>query len=62
MRNTTLFRKPADQEDGRIMSQNNHHLEVWMPGYFTDGSKGEEVKLKKRPLILQISPGIASLG
>ena len=48
----TLFRKPADQEDGRIMSQNNHHLEVWMPGYFTDGSKGEEVKLKKKTINL----------
>jgi len=40
----TLFRKPADQEDGRIMYENNHHLEVWMPGSFADGSKGEEVK------------------
>ena len=23
-RNTILFRKPADQEDGRLMFQNNH--------------------------------------
>ena len=23
-RNTTLFREPADREEGRLMSQNNH--------------------------------------
>ena len=25
-----LFGKPADQEDGRLMSQNNHGWMVWM--------------------------------
>ena len=33
-RNRTLFRKPANWEDGRLMSQNNHLLGVWMPGSF----------------------------
>ena len=31
-RNMILFRKLADQEDGRIMSQNDDHTGVWMPG------------------------------
>ena len=26
-RSKTLFRKPADQEDGRLMSQNNHLMD-----------------------------------
>jgi len=30
----TLFGRPADQEDGRLMSQNNHFISVWMPGSF----------------------------
>ena len=33
-RNMTLFRKPADQVDGRLMSQNNHLVGVWLPGSF----------------------------
>ena len=28
-----------DQEDGRLMSQNNHFISVWMPGAFI-GHKG----------------------
>ena len=32
----TLFRKPADQEDGRLMFQNNHLVGVWMSGSFMD--------------------------
>ena len=31
----TLFIKPADQEDGRLMSENNHLVGVWMSGSFT---------------------------
>ena len=27
----TLFEKPADPEDGTLMSQNNHLVQVWMP-------------------------------
>ena len=57
----TLFWKPADQEDGRLMSQNNHHIRVWMPGFFYNKvGEGEEVKWK-RLLILQISLGMVSL-
>ena len=40
----TLFRKPADREDGRLMSQ-NHLIRVWMSSYFIEGERGgEEVK------------------
>ena len=45
-RNTTLFKKLADQEDGRLMSQNNHLMGAWMLGSFIEqrGEGGEEVK------------------
>ena len=33
-RKTTLLRKPSDQEDGRLVPQNNHLIRVWMPGSF----------------------------
>ena len=33
-RNTILFGKPVDQEDGRLMSHNSHFEGVWMPGSF----------------------------
>ena len=32
----TLFREPADQEDGRLKSQNNHLVRTWMSGSFMD--------------------------
>ena len=54
-RNATSFRKPANQEDGRLMSQNNHLVRVWMPGSFY--RRVEEVKT----IILPISPGMANL-
>ena len=43
------------------MSQNSHLIGVWMPGSFIEHRRGvgEEIK---RPLILQISPEMASLG
>ena len=28
--------KPADQGDGRLTSQNNHPVWVWMPGSFIE--------------------------
>ena len=31
-KNTTLFGKLADPKDGRLMSQGNHLVGVWMPG------------------------------
>ena len=35
-RNMILFRELADQEDHRLISQNNHLIWVWMPGCFID--------------------------
>ena len=32
----TLFRKPADGEDGRLISPNNHPVKVWVPDSFID--------------------------
>ena len=45
----TLFGKPADQKDGRLMSQSNHFVGVWMPGSFIESERSnEELKLKGR--------------
>ena len=61
----TLFRKLADREDGRLMSQNNHVVGAWVPGFFyrTRERSSKELKLKGRiergevkfkgPLVLQ---------
>ena len=35
-RNTTLSRKLADLEEGRLMSRNNHLMWVWKPDSFID--------------------------
>ena len=35
-RNLILFGELVDQEDGRLRSQNNHSVRVWMPGSFMD--------------------------
>ena len=45
-RNMTLFRELADQEDGRLISQNDHLIGVWVPTSFIEqrGKGGEEVK------------------
>ena len=45
-RNTTLFGKRADWEDGGLKSQNNHLIGVWMPLSFIAqrGGGDEEVK------------------
>ena len=42
----TLFGKLTDQEDGRLTSQNNHLVGVWMPISLIDQREGgvEEVK------------------
>ena len=40
-RNRTLFRKPADQEDCRLMSQNNHLIGVWMTRSFIEQRWGQ---------------------
>ena len=28
----TLFGKPIDREDGKVVSQSNHLIEIWKPG------------------------------
>ena len=52
-----LFGKPADQEDGRLMSQNNHLIGVWMPSSFVDQSLGwgQGNKVKKAIHLANIS-------
>ena len=45
----TLFGKLADWEEGRLMSQNNHIIGVWVPFFFSLEKRrkgGEEVKSK----------------
>ena len=37
-----LFRRLADQEDGRLVSQNNHLVEVWRPGAFIEQREADE--------------------
>ena len=42
----TLFGKPADGEDDRLVSPKNHLIGVWMPVSFIEQRRGgdEEVK------------------
>ena len=48
-RNTTLFGKLADQEDGRLMSQSNRLAGAWTPGSFIESeTDNEELKSKGR--------------
>ena len=42
----TLIRKPSDQEDGRLTSQNSHLIGVWMPVSFKEHRAGEGEELK----------------
>ena len=44
------FGKPVDQEDGRLMSQNNHLLGVWMPGSFINQRLGKTCKQSKKTI------------
>ena len=38
---------PAEGENGRLMSQNNHLIGIWMPGSFIDQRGGWRSKVKK---------------
>ena len=52
----TLIREPADPEDGRLVPQNNHLIEVCMPDFYrteTGGRRGR--KLKKAINLANIS-------
>ena len=44
----TLFEKLADREDGRLMSQHNDLIGVWMSGSFIESERGrgEEIQYK----------------
>ena len=45
----TLFRKLADQTDGRLMSQSNHLIGAWMPGSFIESEREtDNVELKSK--------------
>ena len=43
-RNFSLFGELAAQEDGRLMSQYNHFVVVWMPGSFIEKCGAGEVR------------------
>ena len=45
-RNTTLFKKSADGEDGRLIPQNNHFVCVWISGSFIEQSGGGDEESK----------------
>ena len=38
----------ADQEDGRLVPQNNHLIGVWMPGSFIEQRKSNNEELKSK--------------
>ena len=48
----TLIGDPADQEDGRLVPQNNHLIGVWMPGCFIAQRWREVRKQSKRAINL----------
>ena len=51
-----LFRKPADPEDGRLMSQNNRLIRVWKPGSFIEQRWGKGgCKIQKTINLINIS-------
>ena len=57
----TLFRKPADQEDGRLMSENSHLVGVWMSVYFIDlrSCRSEDPALEAQSLSQRITRDVA---
>ena len=57
----TLFGKQSDQEDGRLVSENNHwHLDA---RFFYKSGMGEWRESKvKRPSVLQTSPRMHASG
>ena len=46
----TLFGKPPDWEDGRLMSQSNHLVMVWMPVSLVESERKKQggIKLKRQ--------------
>lgn len=57
-----LFREPADHENGRRMSQNNHLVRALMQGSFMNQRCGKVRKQSKKTIFfLQVSPSMVSL-
>ena len=53
-RNTILFGKPADREDGRLVSLKNHLIRVWMPVSFIESERETQWGCKvKGPSVLR---------
>ena len=50
--NTTLFQEPADPEDGKRMSQNNHLVEGWMSVSFIYRRLGDLRKRSEKAISL----------
>ena len=50
-RNMTLFEKLVDQDD-RTMSQNNHHVSVWMPASFIEQRGEQAMKSSQKAIYL----------
>ena len=42
-----LFRKLADWEDGKLVSQNNHFIEVWMSISFIESEREKQWENEK---------------
>ena len=47
-----FIQKAADQQDGRLVPQNNHLIRVWMPGSSTDQGWREVRKQSKKAINL----------
>lgn len=48
-RKTTVFRKPPDWKDGRLMSQSNRLAGAWMSGSFIESEREtDNVELKSK--------------
>ena len=43
-----FIQEPADQEDGRLVTQNNHLVGAWLPGSFLDQRWGGGKETKKK--------------
>ena len=47
-RKMTSFRKPADQEGGRLAPQSYHLVGIWTPGPFIEPKKGKNEEFKSK--------------
>ena len=42
------FRKPADQEGGRLVPQSYHLVGIWTPGSFIEPKRGKNEEFKSK--------------